>query len=316
MKKRLIFMVLCLCMASLMIVPAWAASPETYEEEDIEANYDKHTITFDTDMSEGLMSEEPDARLLTDEERREVHLLNVSEAREFVLSLELKAQGFELVEEACLQELDEYEKMDDIILESYTVLTPKKTTRATPSNLQTFGTKNGRTFYYNMTSQAAYEAKKNSYKTLGTIQNWVNGAVDIMLSFAPYKYTIPYTVFKTTMGTPSGWTVKSDSYVEYFVRIQPTTRNIYTQVGNDWRCLLSNQTGKADPTVVFHNMDTRYPAIVTKAQPSATVTTPSYNDKTTLLNMAYSQWQYNAYGNDPFTQTIKQNLANLSISWG
>ena len=311
MKKRMMSMALCLCMALSLAVPAGAVSTEPNDEENVDRNYNKHTITFDLNSIESVAADEAD----NSEAEDSVHLANIEKAREYVLSLGLDEQGYTLVKEACLRELDEYAKMDDIVLESYTVLTPKAVTRATPSNLQTFGTKNGRTFYYNLTSQSSYEAKKNTYKTLGTLQNWVNGTVDLILTFAPKTYAIPYTIFKTMLGTPSGWTVKSGSYIEYFVRITPTTRNIYTQVGSQWRCLLSNQTGKADPTTVFHNMDSRYPAIKSKSQPSVTVTTPSYNDKTTLLNMAYSQWQSNAYGNDPFTQTLKQNLNNLSISW-
>ena len=321
MKKRLISIALALCLALSLAAPTLAASQTTTEldtlsdQEIVDLYYDKHTITFDTIQSTAVTFSDEVSTSSVDKDHA-IHLKNVAAAKEFVLSLDLENHGMSLVEEACLRELKAYEETDDIVLESYTVLTPKTITRATPSGLSLLGSKNGRSFYYNLTAQASYGAKKNTNKNLSTLQNWVNGVVDIVLTFAPKKYTIPYTVFKSILGTPSNWTVAYGSYVENYMRVNPTTRNIYTQIGtNQWRCLLSNQTGTADPTTIFYCMNRGYDGVYTKTHGSQNVSTPNYNNTSLMINMAYSQWQSSAYGNDPFTQTLLQNLNNLNVSW-
>lgn len=322
MKKRFGTLMITLVLIFTLVIPAGAAAPQISnnldvlsDEEIADLYYEKHTITFEKVRNDGVTLSDK-ATASSNDMDYDTHLENVAAARDFVISLGLKEQGLALVEEACLRELEAYAEMDDIVLESYTVLTPNNVTRATPSGLTLLGSKNGRSFYYNLTSQASYGAQKVRNKNLTTIQNWVNGGVDIVLSFVSKKYTIPYTIFKTLLGTPSNWTVVSGSYVENYVRVNPTTRNIYTQVAtNQWRCLLSNQTGSADPATLFYNMDPNYEEITKKSHGRQAVSTPNYSNTSLMINMAYSQWESSAYGNDPFTQTLAQNLDNLGVSW-
>ncbi len=310
-----LFFGLCLC----FVTPSFATNFEAQDintmSDTIAADmfYEKETISFLQDKNEIMVPFSANGEM-TD---REIHLANVEAAREFVLSLNLPSQGLELIEEACLAELDMYEEAEDIVLESYTVLLPSKMTRvAKPSGLSLLGTKNGRSFYYTLTSQSAYIAQNGTETNLRQLQNWADGALSMVLNFAPAQITVPYTVFRTLFGMPTGWTVKTGSYAEYYVRIAPTTRNIYTEIStNSWMHLLSNQTGTAEPYVVFHNTDTKYDASKTKIFAKQTVSTGDYNKTDTQISMAYSQWEWGAYGSNPFTLTLINSLPSLKISW-
>lgn len=132
MKRKVISLVLSLALLLSMttIAGASSSSNDSYVIlPEIQENYNCYTINFSTN-----------GRIRSDE----IIHSNIDKAISFVKGLNLDDKELGYIEDACLQEL-EILRTDNVLLQQYTVLTPK-------NGLTFFGTLNGVQYYWTETS--------------------------------------------------------------------------------------------------------------------------------------------------------------------
>ena len=133
--------------------------------ENVNTQYHEYTISF------------PDRSALSAQEQRDFDSLNeervneerVNEAILYVESLNLSEKGLGYIETSCLHELNTFLENEDLLLVSYTVLTPieNNVLSTVPSNFKLFGSvdetsTSTRKYYYDTFSKSEFDLKKLS----------------------------------------------------------------------------------------------------------------------------------------------------------
>lgn len=180
-----------------------------------------------------------------------------------------------------------------IELESYTVLIPKATAAE-----QTFGTYNGRTFYYTITSEASF--RKNLQKTLKTSNNdanwnaWISGAVNLVMCAADWWYSIPYTFVMNVLGAEKDYEIKTDTYLQYTYRVDPQTRAIYSYTNGVKRISYTDQMGVFDADIDFCPVGTGFSKSYYQLAhlSNQNTTTPNYNNSNSILQLANTYYNH------------------------
>lgn len=169
--------------------------------------------TIDFESSEQGINQTPD------------EILN--EAIDFVKSLKLSSLGYGHIEEACIAELKSYIE-DNVILEKYTVLVPKRNT------MYYYGTYSGYDFYYentsvsNMRRETNGEAKNSS--NAAKWNNWILGAMDLGMCFSSWQWGIPYSIIRNVTGVSGTAAVHNGSYNQHVEQFTNTvTRTIFKE---------------------------------------------------------------------------------------
>ena len=248
--KRFVCLILSLSLALIISLPVAASNnlenDHSYREED----YEKYTIDFNnTDAV--MFSNQNRSSGLTNEDRIEL-------AIEYVESLELESMGYEHIEEACLSELEEY-RMNGVILDKYSVLVPLNTR----SVLSYFGTYAGDDFYYSYTSEADFRVEKMGTKMSAKNESdwhyWINGAINLVLCFVNYKFTVPYTLITTVTGVPGTSQIHYESYNEYVTQYtNVVTRNVYRDERGTMKLGYVDQLGNARVKLYFCPVGTAF----------------------------------------------------------
>ncbi|MEE0256999.1 hypothetical protein [Evtepia sp.] len=331
--KRTISMALATCMALALAVPAGAATdplegsnkdalaekvlaaPVTTTGVDQETASATYTIEFPS--AEDIQAVQNEA-VISDEAR---NAMNTKAAKDYVTGLNLSESGWECIETACLEQIDALAAETDGVLTSYTVYVPESDNSMIPASaparaktaIAKFGTYSGVQFYSNIYSEYTKEYQKNTYNNRTKIKQWGSGAIDLVLCFAQPIVTVPITFIKTMIGAPSSYTIRDGAYFDYYFNLSAKCRGIYTKNSNGtYRMLTSSETGKVSPAIVFHPVDGNYGTVYSRNLETKPVKTSNYDNSSWQMQVAYHQYQNNAYGNDPYKMalsTIAQSVA-------
>lgn len=216
--KRILTLVLVFSMVISMtsVASATDTTPnsmlEKAEEQFVEKNYEKYTITMDT--SEKLDAKNSRAMIALSEK-------HYNQAVQFVNSLDLADHPD--VKEENLKYLEELHKAGANIT-SHTVLVPRD------EGLYTYGTHNGMTYFYKYYANTVYEVLKDDTQGTTILQNLKNGIVDFIVELCGNEpVTFIWNAIRLALDLPASHTVQSGDFIEYKVKVNTTLRGIYTQ---------------------------------------------------------------------------------------
>lgn len=231
-------------------------------------------------------------------------------AKEYVLSLNLEANGYGYIEDFCLSELERYATMEDAQLLSYTVYTPKenecaflKGANLKSSNYNYFGSYNGRDFYFFYPSSAVINSNIQKQSTKAKLQKWVNNIISCTLQFKNIEVNAAWSVFQFMMGAPANYIVHDSAFTESYCNLRTYTRGIYTIGGqNSYQMQTSQQFCNVYPYIAFHpvdplNYDPIYPHDFGY---QGVVYSPKFNKSTTELCQEAWQVFYGTYSLDKY----------------
>ncbi|MBO4847534.1 MAG: hypothetical protein J5586_00050 [Clostridia bacterium] len=203
-------------------LPAAASSKESGEDFDPN-KYVHHTIY----LTDNGKASSPEGQKDT-----------IDTAIEYVKSLDLTSSGYSIVEEACLAELDAYRSCG-VQLESYTVLTPKR-------SMTYFGTYLGYDYYCDYTSVSNMRRETNGIsKTAANVSdwdNWVIGIINVALCFADPLYSIPFSLISSVVSVPGPSSISYGSHNRYVEQFTNTvTRTVYKKLGSTYKRCYQDQ---------------------------------------------------------------------------
>lgn len=332
--KRTISMALATCMALALAVPAGAAT-DTLEGSNKDALAEKvlaapvtttgvdqetasTTYTIEFPSAEDIQAVQNEA-VISDEAR---NAMNTKAAKDYVTGLNLSESGWECIETACLEQIDALAAETDGVLTSYTVYVPESDNSMIPASaparaktaIAKFGTYSGVQFYSNIYSEYTKEYEETPYTNRTKIKQWTSGALDLVLCFAAPVVTVPITIVRNAINMPSSYKIRDAAYFDYYFNLTSTCRGIYTKNANGtYRMLTSSETGKVAPGIVFHPVDGAYETTYSINLDKKFIKTSNYDNKNWQMQVAYHQYENNAYGNDPYKMTLS-TLAR-SVAW-
>lgn len=235
MKKKFISSLLLFALTLSLSMPAFAANNTTADSSispETLAQYNCYTVDLSAE-SASFSSESPN--------------YSIDKAISFVKSLNLEEKGFGYVEEACLQELEDY-KENNVTLEKYTVLTPK-------AGLMVFGTLNGATYYYTDTSISV--GGKKWYEKLDDTgisdHDWINQIGSLLFTLANHTALIPITAGLSMAGVAEPAHISNEDEFRMavsFTDVYQRAIGRYNDIG-DFRTLYYDQRGKATYDIDF-----------------------------------------------------------------
>lgn len=305
MKTRIVTTFLILPLALSLAAPTMAheapEAPPNFDgneatfQEYINSISNSYTITFDeSDQSQDILYSNVSAQS-TSNDTETYNEKAAKKATDFVKSLNLSEKGYQEIETFCLEELASYAKMEDATLVSYTVHVPKETSvqaAKPPAGYFFFGSYGGRDFYFYYPSTGTIKTNIKKESTKSTLQKWVSGSVNLLMSYASIKVSVPWTIFQTILGTPSGYTIKNGAHVDHYCNVNIHTRGIYTLYGNGkYSMVTSQQFGDVYPYAVFHPCDSpKYAGSYNKDFGyKGQVFSPKYKQST--QNLSKEAWQ-------------------------
>lgn len=282
--KKLLAVSLCICMLLALTVPASALNKTTCDYEDELNLYDHHTY-------------EPQNYSTQSNARGQN---SIDGAIAFVKALNLEDQGYGYISEQCLDELEMF-RDNHFELESYTVLTPKATAAE-----QVFGTYNGRTFYYTLTSMTRF-AKENDTGTvdeLGSkISRFIQGAINLIVAIpgvVPSTATggvlsVSYAAFCNAVGIQK-YNMLKGAFFRYRVSYDVSCRSIYayaTSASSSKRICYKDYSGIADANLrYYHNDPAHFSAandsILIDAEDDISVQSSNYENTDRIVQIANS----------------------------
>lgn len=212
---------------------------------------------------------------------------NIQVLRDYINSLDLSAaekqKHINYIEEAAT----------DGYVESY-VLYDTTGTRAAYTH---YGTYSGTDFYQMTSGIVSVNHKKETKRTLNTLNKWLSTSIDIVLTIE--KFT-PVSMGVTLLNIGSrlirdNYTAKSGDYAEYYVREVRRNREIgIINQWNDFQTVLVDAKANLYPYMVYHFAD---PAIYGTASTSYDYPSDNlelysqyYNNKSFTLSSAYNQY--------------------------
>ncbi len=217
----------------------------------------------------------------------------VDAAVDYVKSLQLTNKGYAYIEEACLDELEQYRQQGATVY-SYTVLVPK----AAKSDVY-YGTYNNIPFYVDYSSIANVKIEKDGpYPSSTALAHWVQGLFSVGMAFAHFTYGIPYALVSAALGNPSNVTYSYGSHNSYVFQAAPRTRLFYTYRGSSTTrtVVFQDQRGEVDIRGYFEpvstDVDNDYVQIFSKND--QTLWTSHYYDTSFILLRAYTMYTHNS----------------------
>lgn len=214
-------------------------------------------------------------------------------AIEFVKSIHPDDSNNEFIIDACLNELVELKEINAAGLLDYTVLIPHSTRSDT-----LYGTYNGRTFYYTLSSTfnpTPFTLTGDNISQTHYNQ-WASGLVGILLGLLGNEYSIPYSLVQLAYGsTSAGLYWSTGDHLEYY--IQPKnirSRSIYTYSGSTKKVVLIDQSGYAHIQTQFvpgPNNNTIGKATISQLQYEPACT-KYYNATSRNLQKAYQMYTH------------------------
>ena len=287
MKKKLLSLLLALAMCLSLCVPAFAIVPpeDAYTPEtDSLAGYDQYVIIMNgANVIAANTAIQTNGAVTKDVS----YGASLSNAINYVESLNLAGAGHAHIEQACLEELQNYEDAG-VELEYYAVLVPNGTT-ATET---TYGNYSGRTYYYTLTSVSAFtlsfEGQELGADFLG---KWVEGTFHLILSLANQVYSIGYSLFGSIGDNVNYHT---GSFFHYFLQLYNVkTRTIYAYDGNTKQNVIIDQYGASNLTSTFVPLGPDLPEQSHNWE-ARTSSTMYYNNKTRNLQRAHVNFAHNS----------------------
>lgn len=269
--KRFISLILSIIMSLSLCIPVMATDEGTNNFElpkDWKSNVESYKITFEKDTALSI-NEMPNNAISDsmnwDEEQKAITLAHnkrvAEQAKAFVKSLGLSEDGFEDIEELCIEQLESYKERDDAQLISYTVNTPQKSSSPSESDLLYFGTYQNRDFYFFYPSEAEECTNIKKQTTKSILQNWAKALISVLLSYSgggseTVTATVQWSDILKISSLPKNYVITDNAFSESYCNVVVHTRGIYTQFGNgDYEMLTSQQFGEVYPYVVFHPVD-------------------------------------------------------------
>lgn len=286
MKKHMFNRLITMTLAACLLVPSVGATTVGAEsvvsatEQAPCALYEKYTIDFEnaTSLSDGGV-------MLTSQNEKENR---IAEAKEYVLSLNLGDLGYQYIEDACLNELENWQA-EDSVLNSYTVLVPKS--RAT---LYYLGTCADKDFYcaYISENVRTYQAKITlDTDDIGLEEKWANGLLDFALNFFDTTFNIVFSVFRNKVEecTEVDYETLTGLKAVPGIQVAGVTRMVYYQYEGEWLTCYFDEQGTGRPYFVLYPNKTNLPTTVNiELIPSLHLETEHYSDTDYVLGMAFS----------------------------
>jgi len=283
--KRIISMLLVVSILLMSTFNAYAAGHEDHKQalQDLDlSRYDTYTIVLDESVIEKLSNT---TEMLTREDRWTIGN-TIEDAIGFVKSLGLDDQDTSYIKEACLDELEIY-KEKGINLIYYTVLVPKENR----SEL-VYGTYNGNTFYYSLTSLASFveDYYGDACPSQTIFDDWALGIVEFLISFAGTVLSLPYAIVSASMSSLGGnHTLHYTDFYRYQVNYYSMmTRVIYAYSGATKKTLLKGQRTNANITAYYVEVGNTTGGSPVEEYLGKTLLTQYYNNKSRNLQKAYT----------------------------
>lgn len=310
MKKKMMSLALAVVMCLSLCVPAFAAplqsdsafSDQENNDEFIAENYNQYTI----DIGEENLRGENSASLLAESDVDKTY----EQAVTFVNSLDLSNYP-----EIKVENLDYLKSLHEsgAIIESYTVLTPKRS-----DQFYTYGTYHGFTYYYQNFSTASYTIFRNenwSSQSLTLFVSGVNNLVSLIPNYGWLSY--PWTTFSMLSGIPSRYIVKPDDTAETYLRVTAQPRAIYVKdalnlngYGNDFIVrVYTGENGTARPYMRYITGSTSasVPEYSAWLDDNKLVYTPDFNDKTATMAKAEGLYHQRLSPHEYLSNYIQEN---------
>ncbi|MBS6217315.1 MAG: hypothetical protein KH704_10395 [Clostridiales bacterium] len=284
----------------LIFLLSFSILPSAYatEYDEIGTHYDRHTITF-SPLSPQLDSSS--AFEFSETRLQEQNLKNYGLAKKYVLSLNLSSNGFEHIEEACLNELNLLQE-NNFILTSYTVLTPKAAASYT-----LYGTYNGVNFYSSYYSSRSGYSEKISTSVKSTLVNWLSGSTSLVLGIVEgNKFSIPFSLLQSAAGSTETITYHEGASASYYCAIEATSLGVFSKTGSNYTLCYSTEKGQARPYIVYHTGSVAEPVITANFKVQ-NVKAPLYDNKQAHL---VSAWAVYKDSSQPVKVTV-----DSSITW-
>lgn len=288
--------------------------------ENVNTQYHEYTISF------------PDRNALSAQEQRDFDSLNeervneerVNEAILYVESLNLSEKGLGYIETSCLHELNTFLENEDLLLVSYTVLTPieNNVLSTVPSNFKFFGSvdetsTSTRKYYYDTFSKSEVDLKKLSAEG-SKLKSWVTGIVDICMNWADDKISIAYTVVCTINNNlPPKYDVLPTDRVDAYYRVKLKGRGIYTKNTNgswgrdDYAMVYSDDKGVAVPYVITFFKGITPPFTQETDFDPIDLISDHYNNKQYILARASNRYHSNT--RTPVKETVMNQVIKGSL---
>lgn len=310
MKKVTIYIIILAIVVPCLLTPALAV--QFSDTRCLENEYNKYTITFSNfaTYEENFITQ----MLCVDEETVDTYACfkqlaerNIAEAKNFVLSLGLENTAYEFIQDSCLDQLSHFES-EDILLESYSVLTPNTSVAASPV---VYGTYQGVTFYSQVFSE--YSAKvliKNTQAAnISELTNWTSGLVNLFMSIAGINVPLYFQAAAVAAGMPKGYTAQPGDSATYAIRLGNVySRGIYVYQGGLYKLLYSGETGTARSVVTYYPANLNLNSYALNSS-EYTVSTQGYNNPQTTMNNAWHQLTYGGLG------VWKDTLESMPVSY-
>ena len=286
MKKRLISTVLAFVMCFSLTATTFAEAFTSTEisTSDSLAAFDQYVIIMNRTNMDAVNASVQKSNAVT---KDIAYRTSYDSAIAYVKSLNLKNVGHEYIEQACLEELNVY-KEAGIELNYYAVLVPN----GTASTEYTYGTYNGRTFYYTYTSIVDFNITKNGGSLdSASLKKWVEGTFNLILGFACQEYSILYSLFDSVGSSATYSTGSSFQYIFQFYNVK--SRTIYTYSGSAKKNVLVDQYGTSNLTTLFIPIGAT-PSNLTSTWTGRVSRTTYYNNKDRNLQRAYVNYTHNS----------------------
>lgn len=162
---------------------------------------------------------------------------NILKIKQFITNQNYESKGFVGVEDRLLQQLEELSEGGSY-LESYKIFIPKDnlvglTINKAASTESNLGSYNG--FYF----KGIYSVYNHSYRLSSSntskLKSWVGLSIDLSLTFAEWKITVPYSILTTlfsVISNPSD--VYNGAWTDTTISEEVTSRIVCIQDKNMW----------------------------------------------------------------------------------
>lgn len=223
----------------------------------------------------------PNFNFLDELKFEELNKDNIESAKVALKKLNLQSKGLGYLEDACIAELNLFEKNDDVILHEYKVLIPYS--RKNPRFYKRY---NGVDFYSDLTSKSNITLKKMHFAKYDKLSKWLNNSISLGMTFSNvWSVTLAHTI--ANLSLPKNYKVHTSDWMDSYINMNPVNRAIYAKKDGKFVNLVNREFGKVRPYFIYHCND------ATSSVPTVTIyynykdyPDANNNDNTSLLKLA------------------------------
>lgn len=158
----------------------------------------------------------------------------------------------------------------------------------------------GRDYYYVTKTYPVFRIDKNGTKpSKKTLNKWIDALIDVGVSFASLKVSIPYTVVKSAMGISKSdsYKISHGSYFTHTYQVKKTTRRFFAYTNKNKtnrRYVYLDETGIADKFHTFRPVGLKHKksAYDVKKAYGVKLKTRNCRDKQTILKRCHVNYNH------------------------